>query len=783
MNAMRLTVVIQLALAAATANVANAADAADAADAVDTASMASTNAPVKTLGSVTVIGMRPTSLPTHIPTTIEGITAIEIAERINATDAEDALKYFPSLLVRKRYIGDYDHAVLASRASGTGNSARSLVYADGILLSNLLGNGASFTPRWGMVTPEEIERVDVLYGPFSAAYPGNSVGAVVDYVTRMPEGLEGRARVSTFGQDFSLYSSDDSFAGYQASASLGDRLGGWSFWASYNRLDSEGQPLVFANKLASAASGSGGTPVTGAVPGKNPRNQDWYLLGATNSSHTIQDHAKAKIAYDFSDTLRATYTLGYWRNEATRSSESYLRDAAGDPFFGPIGTSAGIPIDINGQTFTLAPTDLAPSRGDLKHFIHGLSVRSSAGDAWDWEVAGSLYDYDDDHVRSPTVFVADPDTRGAGRIAFLDGTGWNTLSLRGTWRPGGVDGAHLIDLGYQRDAARLRSIAFATSNWIDGDPQGAPLSSFRGETQLQSVYAQDTWRFADDWRVTLGARVENWRAADGAIKGLAVPGGTREDTFVSPKFALAYQLTDAWTLKASAGRAVRMPTVSELYQGTTGVGGNIVNNDPNLKPERSWTGELTAERALERGTLRTTAFHEDTRDALYSQVNVAGGGTVSTIQNVDHLRTTGLEVAYQVADLGLDGFDLAASLTYAHSRIVENANFPASVGKWQPRVPEWRGNLLASYRIAEKWTATIGARYSGKQYNTLDNADPNGTAYTGVSNFFTTDARVRYEMLEHVTASLSVDNVNGDRYWNFHPYPQTTVAAELDVEF
>src|SRR5207344_116306 len=108
------------------------------------------------------------SLPTYMPTTIEGISGAEIETRINASDSEDALKYFPSLLVRKRYIGDYNHAVLSSRASGTGNSARSAVYADGILLSNYLGNGATFTPRWGMVFPEEIERVDVMYGPFSA---------------------------------------------------------------------------------------------------------------------------------------------------------------------------------------------------------------------------------------------------------------------------------------------------------------------------------------------------------------------------------------------------------------------------------------------------------------------------------------------------------------------------------------------------------------------------------------------------------------------------------------
>jgi len=101
----------------------------------------------RTLGTVTVTGGRPTSLPTQIPTTIEGTTREQIEATVNATDAEDALKYLPSLVVRKRYIGDYNHAVLATRASGTGNSARSMVYADGIPLSNLLGNGATFAPR------------------------------------------------------------------------------------------------------------------------------------------------------------------------------------------------------------------------------------------------------------------------------------------------------------------------------------------------------------------------------------------------------------------------------------------------------------------------------------------------------------------------------------------------------------------------------------------------------------------------------------------------------------
>ena len=188
------------------------------------------------LETITVKGDQPSSLPTVIPTTIETISAKQIEDSINAFDSEDALKYFPSLSVRKRYIGDYDHAVLATRASGTGNSARSLVYADGILLSNLLGNGASFTPRWGLVTPEEIERVDVLYGPFSAAYPGNSVGAVVDYVTRMPKQFESYAKVQAFTQNYRLYGTDQTFSGHQESASIGDRQGAWAWWINVNRL-------------------------------------------------------------------------------------------------------------------------------------------------------------------------------------------------------------------------------------------------------------------------------------------------------------------------------------------------------------------------------------------------------------------------------------------------------------------------------------------------------------------------------------------------------------------
>jgi iron complex outermembrane receptor protein len=695
-----------------------------------------------------------------------------VARTVNATDSEDALKYLPSLNVRKRYIGDFDHAVLASRASGTQNSARSLVYADGILLSNLLGNGASFTPRWGLVTPEEIERVDVLYGPFSAAYPGNSVGAVVDYVTRMPDSLELRAAVSTFVEDFEVYETDDEFGGWQASASYGDARGNSSWWVNFNRVDSDSHPIAHATRLLSTGvPGTGGTPVTGALAARNPRNQDWWVLGATNHIETVQDHAKLKFAHDFGDTLQLAYTFGLWSNDAARSADTWLRDAGGTPIYS--GT-----VNIGGRAYVLTATEMAPARQQLTHLMHGVSLRKRRAGHWDFEAAASLYDYDQDQTRSPLVAMPAAATGGAGRVADQSGTGWTTLALRATRHGSPSSGDHLLELGLQDDRFRLRSEVFGTEDWRNGGA-GARVSAFRGDTRLTSAYAQDSWRIAGEWQATLGLRLEHWRAEDGAISNATqtLPFDTRSETWLSPKLAVSWAATTLTTLKASLGRAVRLPTVSELYQGSIAQDA-IVDNDPDLAPERSWTTELSAINEFGHGSLRATLFFEDTRDALYSQVNVAAGSTVTTIQNVGRIRTRGLELAGEWR--ALESLELSGSVTHAHSRIAENEAFPASVGASQPRVPDWRATALCTWRLRDRLAATLGARYSGRQFNTLDNSDPHGATYTGTSRYLVYDARLRLAV-GRLAVSLGVDNLGNERYWAFHPYSRRTYNAGMSA--
>ncbi len=734
-------------------------------------------APVKTLGVITVTGVRPTSLPTQIPTTMEGVTKEEIEATINATDSEDALKYFPSLLVRKRYIGDYNHAVLSSRASGTGNSARSAVYADGILLSNYLGNGATYTPRWALVTPEEIERVDVMYGPFSAAYPGNSVGAVVDYVTRMPTTLEAHVKATYFTQpSYDLYNTHDSYDGHQESVSVGNRNGNFSWWINFNRTDSHGQPLTFPTKLVSTgAAGSAGTAVSGAVLDRDRSNNPQYILGTATEYTTVQDHAKLKLAYDLTPTLRANYTFGYWKNDAEGRPDSYLSDAAGNAVYSGL-------VNVNGRSFTVNATDFALTNDDLTHLMHGLSVKSNTQAAFDWEVAASLYDFTNDEQRTAGVALPAAANGGAGTIADQDGTGWNALALKGTWRPLGIGGSHIVDFGIQQDSYKLHILRSNTSDWLHGSATSLN-TDVGGKTSTQSLYAQDTWTLAADWKAVLGARLERWEANDGFTRNSTstTAYADRSETFTSPKFALAYQARQDSVLKASLGRAIRFPTVSELYGATTGV--LTVVNDPNLKPERSWTSELSLEQNWGATLLRVTGFFEIVNDSLYSERTVVNNAQVTRITNVGNIRTPGVEISLLGNDVFTPGLDLSGSVTWADSVIRENSGFVTvpgdTIGKYQPRVPVWRATALASYRINNQWTTSLGGRYSGTQYSTLDNSDPNGFAYQGASRYLTFDLRVRYQIAQQWSAAIGIDNLNDYKYWNFHPYPQRTVTAEL----
>lgn len=195
------------------------------------------------------------TLPANIPAVVESRTRQEILKTTNLVTSSDAFRYMPSILVRERYIGDRN-AIVSTRTTGTIQSALTLVYADNVLLSNLLGNSFNFAPRWGMVSPAEISRIDVMYGPFSALYPGNSIGAVLTMTTRMPDNFEVHASATAAVQPFSLYSRNELNLGGVTNILVGDRINDLRYWVGYEHLDNQGQAQTFPGNFLTPNTGS-----------------------------------------------------------------------------------------------------------------------------------------------------------------------------------------------------------------------------------------------------------------------------------------------------------------------------------------------------------------------------------------------------------------------------------------------------------------------------------------------------------------------------------------------
>jgi outer membrane cobalamin receptor len=186
------------------------------------------------------------------------VTARKVEQTVNIIDAEDAVKYLPSVTLRKRNNGD-TQAVMGTRVWGYNSSARSLIFADGVPLSALIANNNTIGgPRWGLVSPGEISRIDMMYGPFSAAYAGNSMGAVMEITTRMPDSLGGSIGQTQALQRFDLYGTQNTYGTSQTTGDIGNRFGKFSFLASGNYQNSNSQPLQYVTSATFPTGTTGG---------------------------------------------------------------------------------------------------------------------------------------------------------------------------------------------------------------------------------------------------------------------------------------------------------------------------------------------------------------------------------------------------------------------------------------------------------------------------------------------------------------------------------------------
>lgn len=740
------------------------------------------------LGTVIINGtaLRSTLDP-NLPMTTASKTAEQLREQQNIFNPEDALRNMPNTTVRKRYSGDRN-ALIAGRSFASSQAPRGLVLMDGYLISNFLGRFDA--PRWNMVAPEEIARVDMLYGPFSALYPGNSIGTTVAISTRKPQGFEGSLRLAAQSQNSDLYGLKESYNNTQASAVLGDKLasGAW-YRLVLNRQDSTSQPMQYfalnanaAGVFATPSTAGAATPVEGVVYDTAPNGRRRAVFGANAGAidHTLQHTAKLSAGLDISSSFSAEGFVAWWRNDTATRNVSFLKNASGSTVWAGRVSHAGNVFDIPKSAF-------APYSRDEAHAQTGVTLKTRHKTGWNASLVASAYRILDDQQRN----AANPDPvaagGGAGSGVRRDGTGFRTFEVQSTYTPSRGDwgaGAHALVLGLHANDYELKQSTAGLADWKTG-ALGSETQFVGGKTRLVAIYAQDAWRFAPDWQLTSGLRAESWKAFQGqqriaGIAPLAYP--ERSITALSPKLSLAWDAKQDLTLRASVGRGTRFATVTELFQGTQS-GSRIEVNDPQLRPEKSTALELFAEQRFEQGALRASLFQDDVRDTIWSQNNPLVFPNVTTTQNVGRVRTRGIELAGDWQDLGLKGLSLDANIAFNQARILANPNVPASVGKTWVRIPRVRSALTLSYQPERAWTFSSSYRYSGRQFNEIDNSDILPDTYGGTSRLKQLDVRVLWRAQAKTELAFGVDNLGDNCAYQSHPFPRRTLFAELRQPF
>ncbi len=339
--------------------------------------------------------------------------------------------------------------------------------------------------------------------------------------------------------------------------------------------------------------------------------------------------------------------------------------------------------------------------------MQALALKSDTRGAWDGEAVVTYYDFLRDRQLSPAGVATGTNFTPNGRLADLGGTSWGTVDLKGIWRPFGFSGSQEVAFGAHADRYTLNNPTLNTAAWPDAGTQTSLFSSGRGKTTTQALWAEDAWKISTAWSATLGGRFEHWKATEGfnysGTTAIAQP--EESASAFSPKLSVGWRVAPDWTLTGSVAKAVRFPTVGELYQ-LVSTGSTFSSPNPDLKPERDISGELAIERSLPGGSVRASFFQENTRNALVSQTAslAAYPVPVTYVINVGEIRNRGVELAWQKADLLLQGFELAGSVTFVDSTILSNDSFlssngTTSEGKHSPYVPRWRATLVATYRL------------------------------------------------------------------------------------
>jgi iron complex outermembrane receptor protein len=246
---------------------------------------------------------------------------------------------------------------------------------------------------------------------------------------------------------------------------------------------------------------------------------------------------------------------------------------------------------------------------------------------------------------------------------------------------------------------------------------------------LGGLYAQDTVGVTPRLDLLAGARLDFWASE-------------RTRASFNPRVGALFRASDSVTLRASAYRGFRAPTLNELYRPFR-VGNVETQANPNLDEESLLGAEIGADYAPSARVFARLNAYRNRLDGAVGNVTLSATPQLITRrrENLDRVDASGLEAEIRLRPF--DRWQVQGSYLYSDSTV-------ARTGLRVPQVPLNQGS------VGVTWTGPVlillQGRWAGEQFEDDLNQLP-------LPSFFVADLALRHAFARRFEVSLSAENL------------------------
>jgi iron complex outermembrane recepter protein len=323
-------------------------------------------------------------------------------------------------------------------------------------------------------------------------------------------------------------------------------------------------------------------------------------------------------------------------------------------------------------------------------------------------------------------------------------------------------GRHVLSTGL--DLRRVAGTSRETSFPVAPEPATTMGREGSGVQWTGGMFAQDTWSPGPALELAAALRLDLWRNEDGRAVRLRADGGAEAERFpdrtravVSPRLAARLTLWPGTTLRASAYRAFRAPTLNELYRPFQ-VGTLLTASNPELGAEVLTGAEAGPELALPgRVRLRATAFWSELADPI-TIVTLAApleDGATRRRENLGRVRTRGVET--EASWRPLHALRTSLAYTHADTRVLSAPGHDDLVGKDLPHAPPHRLTGRVDLDREGFLAAAVEVRWLSRAWENDRNTLP-------LPAFWVVDATVSRPLAAGIEVFAGVENLLDRRY-------------------